>query len=274
MTTIHVPRTGSAPGATSDAIGRVVVDHVTHQFNTETPTPLTVLDDVSFTVENGQFVAIVGASGCGKTTMLNLIAGLVTGQAGELSVSGHTPQPGHPDVAYLFARDSLLPWRTVAGNVELGMEIRGLGKKERAARALDYLERVGLGAYAQAYPAQLSHGMRQRVALARTIAQQPKIILLDEPFSALDAQTKILLQGVFVDLWEDIKSTVILITHDLGEAITLANRVLLFSSRPGRVKTDVDVPLVRPRKPLDLQSDPMYHDLYERIWQDLREEVD
>ncbi|ALE04675.1 hypothetical protein AL755_00595 (plasmid) [Arthrobacter sp. ERGS1:01] len=248
------------------------VDQVSHRFGSG-PGSVTALDNVGFSLQSGDFVAIVGASGCGKTTMLNLLAGLEPLQEGAISISGGAPSSGHPDIAYLFARDSLLPWRTVAGNVELGMELRGVAKAERRRRALDYLDRVGLGDYAGSYPAQLSHGMRQRVALARTIAQQPKIILLDEPFSALDAQTKILLQGVFMDLWEDIKATVILITHDLGEAITLADRVLLFSSRPGRLRQDFEVPLQRPRNPLDLQSDPEYHELYDSIWNLLREEV-
>lgn len=263
---IHSSRSTASVG------GSIQVTGVSHHFG-EGIHRITALDNVSFGLHQGEFLSLVGASGCGKTTLLNLLAGLEKVQEGSIRISDGPPQAGHPDIAYLFARDSLLPWRTVAGNVELGMELRGVSKAERRSRAQHYLDRVGLGRYAKSYPAQLSHGMRQRVALARTIAQQPKIILLDEPFSALDAQTKILLQGVFMDLWEDIKATVILITHDLGEAITLGDRVLLLSSRPGRVKAEFDVPLARPRNPLELQSDADYHELHDSIWNQLREEV-
>jgi NitT/TauT family transport system ATP-binding protein len=267
MATYAPSHEGDLVAPEQERVARIAVSNLTHHFG-----DVRALDDVSLSVREGELVSLVGASGCGKTTLLNLIAGLETRQRGELTISGAAPVAGHPDVAYLFARDSLLPWRTVLGNVELGMELRQVAHRPRRQRALDYIAKVGLAGFESSYPAQLSHGMRQRVALARTIAQQPKIILLDEPFSALDAQTKVLLQKAFLELWAEIKATVVLVTHDLGEAIVLSDRVFLLSSRPGRLKATFDVPLDHPRDPVGLQADERFHRLYERMWSQLQEE--
>lgn len=221
----------------------------------------------------GEFLAIVGPSGCGKTTLLNMIAGLITPSSGKVLVNGARPDAADRSVGYLFARDALLPWRTVLGNAELSMEIFGVEQRERRKRAEEMLNRVGLASFLRAYPAQLSQGMRQRVAIARTLAPLPKIVLLDEPFSALDAQTKLLLQETFSALWQEMSATIVLITHDLHEAVAMADRVVISTTRPGRIKKTLEIDLPRPRSVVELQSNDHYHELYEEAWASLREEV-
>ena len=235
--------------------------------------PVRALEPTDLQVATGEFLAIVGPSGCGKTTLLNIIAGLVTQTTGTVVVNGRPPKAGNREVGYLFARDSLMPWRTVLSNAELTMEVLGVERKERKRRAMEMLDNVGLSASASSYPAQLSQGMRQRVAIARTLAPLPSIVLLDEPFSALDAQTKLLLQETFSELWQTMSATVILITHDLHEAVALADRVVIFTSRPGRVKKILNVDLPRPRSVVNLQGEERYHQLYEEAWASLRDEV-
>ena len=251
----------------------MTVEGVSHCFATPGEGELQVLDNITLSIGQGEFVGVVGPSGCGKTTLMNVVAGLDVPTHGSVSVLEARPRAGNRDVGYLFARDALLPWRTVAANAELAMEMGGVAKAERRAHAAEMLARVGLDGFARAYPAQLSQGMRQRVAIARTISTSPKVLLLDEPFSALDAQTKLLLQDMFSSLWRTIGSTVILITHDLHEAIALADRVVLLTARPGRIKSVFTVDLPRPRSIVALQGDDGFHRLYERIWAELREEV-
>jgi NitT/TauT family transport system ATP-binding protein len=183
------------------------------------------------------------------------------------------PQVGAHDLGYLFARDGLLPWRTAGGNVALPLEIRGVAREEREARVTATLAVVGLKDFANAHPAQLSQGMRQRVALARMLVTEPTTLLMDEPFSALDAQTRLLMHLHFLSIWERRRSTVLLITHDLGEAITLADRVIVFSRRPGRIKGEYRVDIPRPRRVADLQANAHYHDLFRNIWKILEEEL-
>lgn len=251
----------------------VQLDGVSHLFKSAEGVHVEAIQDLSLAVGTGEFVAIVGPSGCGKTTLLNIVSGLETPSTGEVLVNGHRPRSGDRDVGYLFARDALLPWRTVLANVELPLALYGVGKAERRERARVALADVGLEHFTAALPAELSQGMRQRAAIARTLAANPSLMLLDEPFSALDAQTKLLLQDSFSSLWSQISSTVVLITHDLGEAIALADRVVLMTRRPGRIKNVFDVNLPRPRSVLSLQGNDAYHKMYERIWAELREEV-
>ena len=246
---------------------------ISHSFESEDGTLVTALDGIDLTVSPGEFVAIVGPSGCGKTTLLNILSGLEQPKVGSVEVDGHAVRTGDREVGYLFARDALLPWRTVLGNVELNMELFGVPKEERQSRALALLHDVGLDDYAGSWPAQLSQGMRQRVAIARTLATQPALLLLDEPFSALDAQTKLVLQDAFASLWATLGSTVVLITHDLAEAIALADRVVLMTRGPGRIKAVFPVELPRPRSIFSLQSDEAFHRFYEQIWMQLAEEV-
>ena len=228
------------------------------------------LSGVDLDVRRGEFVALIGASGCGKTTLLNVIAGLVPVTEGNVALRGSAPAAGRRDVCYILARDALLPWRTVIGNVEYGLEVSGVGRAERAGIAADYVERVGLGNYRDFYPAKLSQGMRQRVSLARAFAVGRGIYLMDEPFSALDSQTKLLLHDQLLDLWESSGATVVFVTHDIGEAITLADRVIVMSKRGTGVVDEIPIDLPRPRSAEALQADERYHDLYRRTWTSLK----
>jgi len=226
-----------------------------------------VLADITLHVAEGEFVSLVGPSGCGKTTLLNLCAGLVphTGQ-GSIRVVGGAPSEGHPQVAYMLARDSLLPWRTALENAAFGLQVRGVAAAERCARAQAMLAEVGLAGYEQALPKALSHGMRQRTALARTFAMDATLLLMDEPFGALDAQTKLQLEDLLLRLCQQHRHTVLFVTHDLAEAVAVSDRVLVMSSRPGRIVADVPIDLPRPRSIRDLQKDPHFHELYTKLW--------
>jgi NitT/TauT family transport system ATP-binding protein len=249
-----------------------VVD-VEHFYSLQQDQVVQALVRTSLSVAPGEFVAIVGPSGCGKTTLLNLVGGLLLPTKGQILVGSRAPQAGAPDLGYLFARDGLLPWRSAARNVELPLEIRGMPRKERDERVAAVLEVVGLKDFANSHPAQLSQGMRQRVALARMLVTEPTTLLMDEPFAALDAQTRLLMHLHFLAIWERQRSTVLLITHDLGESITLADRVIVFSRRPGRIKGEYRVDIPRPRRVADLQANAHYHDLYRQIWKVLEEEL-
>lgn len=233
------------------------------------------LRDVSFEVRSGEFVAVVGPSGCGKSTLLNAIASLIAPD--EAEVTGRILIDGadagraadRTRLGYVFQRDTLFPWRTVLQNVEAGLEIRGLPRTERVDRARALLELVGLGGFEHYYPHQISGGMRQRTALVRTLAYDPQIILMDEPFGALDAQTRMILQGEVIRMWTASRRTVIFVTHDLAEAITLGERVVLFSKRPGTVTRIYDVPFAQPRDPIELRGAPEFAELHAYIWRTL-----
>jgi len=236
--------------------------------------PLPVLRDINLRVADGEIVAIVGPSGCGKTTFLNLVAGLERLQTGSLLRNGDAPRSNSKDkTGYMFARDALLPWRTTLENVSLPLEIARINKRDREARAEQALASVGLADRLNSYRSQLSQGMRQRVALARTLVTEPRLLLLDEPFGALDAQTRIAMQELLLEVLDRYRATVLLVTHDLGEAITLADRVVLFSRRPASVTAVYEVRLSRPRQAIALQSDPEFHLIYETIWKALGSEV-
>jgi NitT/TauT family transport system ATP-binding protein len=243
----------------------IAIDSVTHRFG---PGQLT-LDNVSLNVEPGEFVAIVGPSGCGKTTLLNLVAGLLPTQEGTITLANEQPRPGHPLVGYMLARDALFGWRTVRRNVELGAEIRGQDEALREIRAVELIRQVGLAGYEDAYPKALSHGMRQRAALARTFCLDVAVLLMDEPFGALDAQTKLQLEDLLLDLWTRERRTVLFVTHDLNEALVLADRVVVMGRNPGTIRLVVQVTLPRPREARMLQSDPHFHDLSATIWREL-----
>lgn len=229
-----------------------------------------VLQDISFQQSEGEFVAIVGPSGCGKTTLLNLCAGLVALPAGQrLSVAGHAPQLGSADVAYMLARDSLLPWASALDNAAFGLKVRGVPITQARERATAMLHRVGLNSFEHTLPKALSHGMRQRVALARTFAMDSQLLLMDEPFGALDAQTKLHLQDLLLQLCQENRRTVMFVTHDLAEAVALADRVVIMSSRPGRILADIAVPLPRPRSIRQLQTNDAFHHTYQQVWRHL-----
>lgn len=231
-----------------------------------------VIDGVSLDIPEGQFLSIVGPSGCGKTTLLNLLAGLIdTPYRGTLLLGGISPNLGDERIAYMLARDSLLPWRTALENASYGMQIRGVLPQARETRARDFLKRVGLASFENAYPKHLSHGMRQRCALARTFALDAPFLLMDEPFGALDAQTKLQLEELLVELCQQESRTIVFITHDLAEAIAISDRVVVMSARPGRIVADLEIDLPRPRSVRELQKEPHFHELYARIWQSLEQ---
>ena len=237
------------------------------RFGAGTASPVLAVDRVSFSLDVGEFVSLIGPSGCGKTTILNLLTGLLHEQPeGDVRVLDQHPRPGNPDIAYMLARDSLLPWRTALGNAAYGMEIRNVPKAVREERARALLGQVGLGDFLERYPKALSHGMRQRCALARTFALDSPVFLMDEPFGALDAQTKLQLEDVLMDLWSANQKTVVFVTHDLAEAVALSDRVIVMGARPGRIVADVPIDLPRPRHVRALQKDPQYHALYARLW--------
>jgi len=229
--------------------------------------------EATIRIASGEFVSIVGPSGCGKTTLLNLVAGLVPLQQGLIDVAGHAPKAGRNDVAYMLARDCLFPWRTALDNVMLAGELRGTARSERERRARSFLGKVGLAGFEASYPKALSHGMRQRVALARTFSMDAGVMLMDEPFGALDAQTKLQLEDVLLDLWTAQRRTVVFITHDLNEAVSLSDRVIVMSARPGRILANVRIDLPRPRSARALQKDARYHEIYTEVWQWLEQSL-
>jgi NitT/TauT family transport system ATP-binding protein len=247
------------------ADGSIQIQGVTQTFGAR----VNALEDVSISVAPGEFVSIVGPSGCGKTTVLNMVAGLVPLETGSVLVDGRAPEAGRHDIAYMLARDCLFPWLTAQENAELGNAMRDMPKAERRERARDLLAAVGLRDFGGAYPKELSHGMRQRVALARTFCMPSPVLLMDEPFGALDAQTKLQLEDLLLSLWQRERRSVIFITHDLSEAVVLSDRVIVMSARPGRVIADIRIPLARPRSVRSLQKDHRYHELYAEIWEKL-----
>ena len=229
------------------------------------------VDDVSLDIGEGEFVSIVGPSGCGKTTILNLLTGLVPLTEGAISLLDKQPVIGNPDVAYMLARDSLLPWRSALANASYGMEIRGVDEASRERKARGLLEQVGLKGFESHFPKMLSHGMRQRCALARTFCLDSPVMLMDEPFGALDAQTKLQLEDLLLRLWSEHRRTVVFITHDLAEAVALSDRVVVMSARPGRIIADMRIDLERPRSVRALQKDRHFLDIYAEVWSKLEE---
>jgi NitT/TauT family transport system ATP-binding protein len=251
----------------------VVVRDLKHRF----ASGLQAVSNADLQARRGELVVVVGPSGCGKTTILNIVAGLTPKQDGTVTIDGSGPVAGRKDVAYMFAQDALLPWRTVMDNVLFGVEIH-TGRRSiddaTMERARKLIGNVGLAGFENFYPRQLSHGMRQRTALARTFMMDSPLLLMDEPFGALDAHTKLTLEQELLRLWEENRRTVIFITHDLAEAIFLADRVLVCSARPGHILSEIQIPFERPRDLKKLQQSDEYHKLYQRIWSDLAREMD
>ena len=206
------------------------------------------VDNVSFTVDNNEFLSIVGPSGCGKSTLLRMIAGLEKPTSGEILLEGKKIEKPDAERGMVFQQYTLLPWRTVLGNVAFGLEIKGAPKEERNEIAKKFIKMIGLEGFEDSYPYELSGGMQQRVAIARTLANDPKIVLMDEPFGALDTQTRTILQNELLKIWEKDKKTVVFITHSVEEAVYLSDRVTIMTARPGKVKDIVDISLDRPRK--------------------------
>ena len=233
---------------------------------------LVAVDRVSFDIAPGEFFMIVGPSGCGKTTLLRILAGLETATAGTLETD--TPAGSQqPENSMVFQGDSIFPWMTVWNNAAYGLRMRNAPEGLIRERVGHYLDRTGLTRFSGYYPHQLSGGMKQRVSIARAFANDPEILLMDEPFSALDAQNKLLLQEELLRIWDEQKKTVVFITHSVDEAVYLGDRIMVMTAQPGRVKTFVRVPLPRPRNIIELQKAPEFGELVHRIWSSLREEV-
>ncbi|TDC50365.1 ABC transporter ATP-binding protein [Jiangella ureilytica] len=226
---------------------------------------VTSLDDVSLDVDRGEFVTLVGPSGCGKSTMLNLVAGLLEPTSGRILVDGAPVAGPGPDRGVIFQQYALFPWLTARKNVEFGLRLQGLNKRERRERAQHYLELVGLGRFGSALPKELSGGMKQRCAIARAYAVNPSLLLMDEPFGALDALTRVQMQDDLLATWQQERRTVLFITHDVDEAVYLAGRVVVMSPHPGRISDIVDVPLPYPRTE-DMRLSPQFAQIRGRVW--------
>ena len=249
----------------------LVVENIVKRFETQDGV-LTAVDDVSFNVVPGEFLSVIGPSGCGKSTLFNVMGGLLDGYDGRVSVAGETVRGPHPSIGMIFQEESTFPWRTVIDNVAFPLEIAGMAKAERIERGRHFINLVGLNGFERRYPAELSGGMRQRVSMARTLASEPKILLMDEPFAALDEQTRLLLGDKVLQIQQELKQTTLLITHNLTEAVQLSDRILVMTYRPGRTKGIVEIKLPRPRTSEIVSSDDFGH-YVAQIWGDLREEA-
>jgi NitT/TauT family transport system ATP-binding protein len=243
---------------------KLVVQNLSKHFGSVPGAVRSVLHDLNFEIRSGEFVCIVGTSGCGKTTFIRIVDGLIESTSGRVLLDGHVIAKPGPDRAFVFQQDSLLPWRSVLDNVLFGLDVLGKLRKESIQVAQGLIGLVGLSGHEKQYPHELSGGMRQRVNLARALAVDPDILLMDEPFAALDAQTREVMQRELLRIWEKKKKTVIFITHQIDEAVYLADRVLVFGSRPGTVKDDIAIDLERPRD-LALKRRPEFIGFVERI---------
>ncbi len=246
---------------------KIRIKHLIKRFRS-----LVAVDDVSIDIEEGTFFAIVGPSGCGKTTLLRILGGLESVTSGEVEIADAAP--GRPQYSMIFQGDSIFPWMTVWENAAYGLKMRKAPKDEVQTAVSRYLDRTGLTRYSQLYPHQLSGGMRQRVSIARAFANDPEVLLMDEPFSALDEQNRTILQQELLRIWEVDKKTVVFITHSVDEAVTLADKIMVMSASPGRAKTIIDVNLERPRNVLELRNDPRYGKIVYTIWGHLKDEVE
>ena len=264
-------RTDAAAPKTASADAILVVDGIVKRF--ETPDGvLTAVDHVSLSVAPGEFVGVIGPSGCGKSTLFNVIGGLLDGYDGTVKVAGERVRGPHASIGMIFQEESTFPWRNVIDNVAFPLEIAGLPKTERYDRARHFVRLVGLDGFERRYPAELSGGMRQRVSMARTLAAEPKILLMDEPFAALDEQTRLLLGDKVLQIQQQLQQTTLLITHNITEAVQLSDRILVMTYRPGKVKRIVDIRLPRPRTS-EIVSSEAFGRYVAQIWGDLREEA-
>lgn len=266
-----IPAKTVMPAHAGTSGGVLVVEGIVKRFETPEGT-ITAVDDVSFAVKPGEFLAVIGPSGCGKSTLFNVIGGLLDGYEGRVAVAGTTVRGPHASIGMVFQEESTFPWRTVIENVSFPLEIAGMQKRERLDRARHFISLVGLDGFENRYPAELSGGMRQRVSMARTLASEPKILLMDEPFAALDEQTRLLLGDKVLQIQQQLKQTTLLITHNITEAVQLSDRILVMTYRPGKIKRVVDIDLPRPRTSEIVGSDAFGH-YVAQIWSDLREEA-
>jgi NitT/TauT family transport system ATP-binding protein len=274
----RIGRTATDASLPVDAGGthpaRIEVAGLTKRFLTPAGKAFTALRDVSFTVEPGQFCAIVGPTGCGKSTALGQVSGLDRPSGGSVRVGGREVSGVTHGVSFMFQADALFPWKSVLGNVMVGPTLNGTSRRDAVALARDWLRRVGLAGFEDRYPHQLSGGMRKRVAMAAALINSPRILLMDEPFGALDVQTKAIMQTELLGLWEQLRPSVLFITHDLDEAVTLADRVFVMTSSPGSIKHTFDIDLPRPRGEVqEIRHEPRFLELQGQIWASLKDEV-
>lgn len=270
VTTLRTgPRNPPAGAAASAPV--LVAENLVKRFATPDG-PLTAVENVSFSIRQSEFVSVIGPSGCGKSTVFNIVGGLISDYEGRVAVDGEPIRGPHKSIGMVFQEESAFPWRTVIENVGFPLEITGVAKAERHERARRFINLVGLTGFENRYPAELSGGMRQRVAIARTLAFEPKILLMDEPFASLDEQTRLLLGDKVLQIQQELHQTCLLITHNLTEAVQLSDRVIVMTYRPGRVKRIVDIDLPRPRTSEVVGSDA-FGRYVAQIWTDLREEA-
>ncbi|MDP9116454.1 MAG: ABC transporter ATP-binding protein [Actinomycetota bacterium] len=263
---------GVHPPAPSAAT--IELQGVTKRFVTPSGSVFTAIRDVDLVIEPGQFCAIVGPTGCGKSTTLSLVSGLDRPSAGAVSVGGQVVDGIESGMSFMFQTDALLPWKTVLGNVAMGPRFQGMTKKEAQAEAREWLRRVGLTGFEDHHPHQLSGGMRKRTSLAAALINRPSILLMDEPFGALDVQTKAIMSNELLGLWEQTRPTVIFITHDLEEAVALADKVVVMTVNPGTIKGVFEIDLPRPRGAVqEIRFDSRFLELHHQIWESLRDEV-
>ena len=258
---------GAAP--LGDAVPKLHAENVSVTFYAQNKPPFTAVEGINLSMRDGEFVAIVGPSGSGKSTFLMALDGLVPISSGTVSINGRRITGPAQDRAVVFQDASLLPWRTILDNVAYGLEIAGRPKKERQAIARDLIALTGLQGFESFHPHQLSGGMRQRVNIARALAADPEVLLLDEPFSGLDAQTRETMQGELLKIWDERKKTALFVTHQIDEAVYLADRVIAFSARPARIVEEWHIPFARPR-PLELKQSQEHRDIESQIWQVVR----
>jgi NitT/TauT family transport system ATP-binding protein len=263
-----IPREGTS--AMLEAEPKVSIRGLAKEFQVKGQT-VSALTELDLDIPRGQFFMIVGPSGCGKTTLLRLIAGLETSTRGSISVTASSKDK--PENSMVFQGESIFPWMSVWDNASYGLRMRGVPAREVRDTVGHYLDKTGLTAFKECYPHQLSGGMKQRVSIARAFANDPEILLMDEPFSALDEQNRTLLQAELLRIWDETRKTVVFITHSVDEAVTLGDRIMVMTAHPGRAKAFVDVPFERPRDVLDLRHQPKYGDMVYEIWQHLRDEV-
>ena len=271
MAAVHSERIDAGEPKFPAADPILVVENIVKRF--ETPDGvLTAVDHVSLTVAPGEFVGVIGPSGCGKSTLFNVIGGLLDGYDGTVMVAGERMRGPHPAIGMIFQEESTFPWRNLIDNVAFPLEIMGLPRAERYERARQFVKLVGLEGFERRYPAELSGGMRQRVSMARTLAAQPKILLMDEPFAALDEQTRLLLGDKVLQIQQQLRQTTLLITHNITEAVQLSDRIVVMTYRPGQVKRMVEIALPRPRSS-EIVSSEVFGRYVAQIWSDLREEA-
>lgn len=254
----------------ADSVPGILIDNLRKTFQTHAG-PVTALENITLSINQGEFFCIVGPSGCGKTTLLRILAGLEEATSG--NVAAFTTNSNRPVNSMVFQEQSVFPWMTVLDNVGYGLRLRGVKKKERNQIAAHYIEMIGLTKFTCAYPSQLSGGMKQRVSVARALANDPEILLMDEPFGALDEQNRLILQQELLRIWEGMHKTTVFITHSIDEALCLGDRVMVMTAQPGRIKTIIPIDLPRPRDISTIRTCGHYNELYQAIWLHLQEEV-